>query len=94
MADMIPSYGGAEPFLAGLPPTFWSNVPLLVAQIHGLKLINGINYMIKTLSDGKQKLIPLSRCNLIGLIIAIEPKADKNVVYVIDDGTALIDVLV
>lgn len=37
--------------------------------------------------------LALSKCSLVGLLVAVEPKGDGNVAYVLDDGTGLIDVV-
>ena len=39
------------------------------------------------------KMIPLSKCHLVGTIVSAEHKASGAVLYVLDDGTGLIDVL-
>ena len=39
------------------------------------------------------KLIPISRCTLVGTIVSMERKSTGCVMFVLDDGTGLIDVL-
>jgi hypothetical protein len=42
--------------------------------------------------DGQEKLIPISRCKLTGTIVSVE-RTSASVVYVIDDGSGLVDCL-
>jgi len=86
------NWSGAEPFLVGIAPSFWSHVPLSIGQVHDLKLIEGISCRIEKKSD-KVKPIPVSRCRLVGTVVAAERRTNGSVLYVIDDGTGIIDCL-
>ena len=90
---------GTESFLVGLSPTFWSHVHLCISEIHRLKLIDGVHCLLlgPDGSDTSQsandvlKLVPISRCRIIGCIVSVERKASGSTFYVLDDGTGLLD---
>ena len=75
-----------ETFLVGLSPTFWSHVPLCIAQIHSLKLVNGLNCFMQN-----NRWVPLSRCRLVACVVAVQRKVNGDAHYVMDDGTGLLD---
>lgn len=87
----------------GLSPAYWSHVPLTIRQVHELSLLNGIHCHIRTptattcnasSSSASVSVLPLSKCELVGIIVAVEQRGlDAGVVYVIDDGTGVIDCL-
>lgn len=81
-------YSGAEPFVAGLAPTYWAHVPLFVADLQALSTVNGLHCLRRN-----QQFIPLSKCCLTGIIVAVERRSNGSVLYVIDDGTGWIDCL-
>lgn len=83
---------GAEPFLVGIAPNFWAHVPMTISGINDLKLVNGVHCWSS--GDGKQH-VPVSKCVLVGCIVnATVRSADESILYVLDDGTGLIDCLV
>mmetsp|Transcript_17908 Transcript_17908/g.26502 ORF Transcript_17908/g.26502 Transcript_17908/m.26502 type:complete len:433 (+) Transcript_17908:62-1360(+) len=85
---------GAESFLVGLCPHYWAHVPLCIADIHNLKLVNGIDCLdISASSDNNQKFIPVSKCLLGGIIVSVHPKHNNSTLYLLDDGTGLMDCL-
>lgn len=71
--------------LVGLCPSYWSHIPMLVGQIHNLTVMDGFNCLIH-----KTKYIPVSRCTLVGCVVAYERK-NSGSSFVLDDGTGLID---
>jgi hypothetical protein len=75
----------------GLSPTYWAHVPLLIYELHNLRLVQGVSCLVQEL-DGQEKLIPISRCKLTGTVVSVE-RTSASVVYVIDDGTGLVDCL-
>ncbi len=80
---------GSEPFLVGIAPNFWAHVPTSIAAIDALKLINGMHCW----SSGRFH-IPVSKCILFGCIVnACIRSSDESLLYVLDDGTGLIDCL-
>lgn len=92
--DTLESYSGAEPFLVGLTPYFWAHVPLLVKHFSSLKLINGINFLLMVDDEQKPcKLLPVSKVTLVGTIVCAERRSNNSVIYVVDDGTGLVDCL-
>lgn len=81
---------GSEPFLVGIAPIFWAHVPMSVATINHLELIHGIHCW-----PCKGYHIPVSKCVLVGCIVnATIRSSDMSSLYVLDDGTGLIDFLV
>lgn len=82
---------GSENILVGIAPNFWAHVPMTIGSINGLKLIQGIHCW--TSSDGKYH-VPVSKCVLVGIIVnAVIRSSDGANLYVLDDGTGLIDCL-
>jgi hypothetical protein len=75
----------------GLSPAYWAHVPLLIYELHNLRLVQGVSCLVQQI-DGQEKLIPISRCKLTGTIVSVE-RTSAAVVYVIDDGTGLVDCL-
>jgi hypothetical protein len=73
----------------GLSPTYWTHVPICICQLHSLRLEQGVSCLVQEL-DGQEKLIPISRCCLVGSIVSVE-RTSASVLYVIDDGTGLVD---
>ena len=81
--------------VVGLSPAYWSHVPLTIRQVEELRLLKGINCLFRNNDKtGTTDVVPLSKCELVGVVVAVEPRGlDGGVVYVIDDGTGLIDCL-
>jgi hypothetical protein len=75
----------------GLSPTYWAHIPLLIYELHNLRLVQGVSCLVQEI-DGQEKLIPISRCKLTGTIVSVE-RTSASVVYVIDDGSGLVDCL-
>ena len=109
-----------DSFVAGLAPTFWAHIPLLIGNVKShLHVIDGIQCFV--IKDGKrhdhhqeeldaydifssqlllspsfpdaQKMIPVSKCHLVGTIVNAERKSNCSNMYILDDGTGLIDIL-
>lgn len=72
---------GAEPFVVGLSPAYWSHIPMTIADVTNLVVVNGIPCLHGT-------WIPVSKCTLVGTLV----HANNNM-YVLDDGTGLVDIL-
>lgn len=83
-------YNGAEHFAVGISPSFWAHVPLSIFQVHNLKLVDGINCIVR---DSDNQFLPISKCLLVGTIVSVEYKSNGSVVYVLDDGSGMIDCL-
>jgi len=88
---------GAESFLVGLSPNYWAHIPLSIADINNLRLMDGIDCMVVSsspkISDKEKKYIPISKCLLTGIIVSIHPRYDESIIYLLDDGTGLMDCL-
>ena len=95
--------------LVGLCPYFWAHVPLSIRQVHSLVLMNGLHCLAvdkettattntrtttETNTTEMKTLVPLSKCRLVGTIVAVDRRGGNGgTIYVIDDGTAVIDCL-
>jgi hypothetical protein len=81
-----PSFTGDETFLVGISPQYWAHVPMFIDDIlNHLELSEGgINFLLP-------HRIPVSKCLLVGRIVYTQTRSDLSTVYVIDDGTGLID---
>jgi hypothetical protein len=88
-------------FLAGISPQYWSHVPMMVMDVHNLQLRDGINCLVCSnateqqnqlmANDDYQNLAPVSKCRLVGTIVYADRRRDGSMVYVLDDGTGMID---
>jgi hypothetical protein len=88
LAAAVHSLTGAEHFVVGLSPSYWAHVPLLVAQLLDLWVVDGILCLDQQGSGGK--LLPLTKCALVGVVVAVDIRYESTV-YVIDDGTGMVD---
>jgi hypothetical protein len=79
---------GGEHFLVGLSPQYWAHTPMLMDQFHRLALVGGID-CIRT----STKLLPVSKCTLLGVIVNVDRKSNGSVLYLVDDGTGMVDCL-
>lgn len=88
---------GAEPFLAGLAPQYWAHAPLTIRTLHSLGLVNGMDCLIlnsrNLTTTGTIKCIPLSKCEMVGVIVNADVKSNGSCLYLVDDGTGLVDVM-
>lgn len=85
---------GAEHFLIGLSPQYWAHTPMLVEQFHRLALVDGIDCILTTKQmPFNLKFVPVSKCTLVGMIVNVERKANGSILYVLDDGTGMVDCL-
>lgn len=85
---------GAEHFLIGLSPQYWAHTPMLVEQFHRLALVDGMDCILTTTQTPfNRKFIPVSKCTLVGVIVNVERKANGSTLYVLDDGTGMVDCL-
>jgi hypothetical protein len=86
----LSSMKGAEHCAVGLSPSFWSHVPLFVAQLHNLVVVDGILCFDNTPRDEGGKLVPVTKCVLVGVVVAVDARYESTA-YVLDDGTGLVD---
>jgi hypothetical protein len=94
---------GSESFMVGLAPTFWTHVPLLIHDVQcNMHLLKGVNCLLLNSVDetaissdvpGPRKIVPISKCTLVGTIVSVERKSNGCIMYVLDDGSGLIDVV-
>lgn len=94
--NTFPIRSGAEPCIVGLSPGYWANLPVSIADVHQMKIVGGVNCMIRQESKNNKTTLqcyPVSRCVLGGMIVLVHAKANNSYFYVIDDGTGWIDCL-
>jgi hypothetical protein len=88
-------FSGAENFLVGISPHYWAHVPMSVADVNGLDLKDGVNCALvlpaTSRCDDRVKFVPVSKCILVGYIVSIDIKSKGTTIYVLDDGTGMID---
>jgi OB-fold nucleic acid binding domain len=101
---------GAEHFLVGLTPHYWAHVPMLIADVHHLGLVNGLSCIVvrcdhcslheatsvSEIAEGGEaaaavQFIPVSKCALVGVVVNVDRKSNGLTLYLIDDGTGLMD---
>lgn len=73
----------------GLSPQYWSYMPMMVCDVRNLELVEGV----LCLRLPNECLIPVSKCEIHGVITNIQRQAHGAVLYLIDDGTGLLDCL-
>ena len=83
-----PEATGAESALVGLSPSYWSNIPMSIADVHQIRVVDGLNCIVRH-SPGIQ-FFPVSRCTLVGMIVFASEEKDI-LKYILDDGTGWID---
>ena len=81
--------------IIGLSPQYWSYTPLLIGDLVGLPLINGLDCFVAP-DDGVErigdwKILPISRVLLRGVVTAIDRRPNGCTLIVLDDGTGAID---
>ena len=77
-------------FIAGISPQYWAHVRMSVIDVLTLELKDGINWMPSPPSEGAY-VSPVSKCLLVGYIVYAAERRDGSMVYVLDDGTGLLD---
>jgi hypothetical protein len=85
-------FTGAEHFIAGIAPAFWSHIPLTISQINILSLIDGMHCLLLQ-GGNSDELLAVSKCSLVATIVSAERKSNGAVQYAVDDGTGVIDVM-
>lgn len=73
----------------GLSPQYWCYMPMMVCDVRNLELVKGV-LCLRLPNDC---LIPVSKCEIQGIITNIQLQAHGAVLYLIDDGTGLLDCL-
>ena len=66
--------------------------PFLIHTLHSLVLLNGVDCIItkrKENDKDQEHVLPVSKCDIVGIIVYCHYKANGSVVMVIDDGTDL-----
>jgi len=92
-------------YLIGLSPQYWAYVPMLICDLLHLQLVDGVLCLpIVTCSNSSQPSscstttttsihIPVSKCEIQGVITNIQRQSKGVLLYLIDDGTGFIDCL-
>jgi hypothetical protein len=88
--EQLEALTGGEHFLMGLSPHFWAHIPLTNADVHSLGLVDGIDCIVLP----GVNFIPVTKCCLAGVIVHVDRKSNGSVLYLLDDGTGLMDCLV
>jgi hypothetical protein len=93
-------FSGVEAFLVGISPIYWAHIPMSILDLHKLQRINGIQCMVLPLQESNHNrnhndsnaLVAVSKCSLVGMVVLVEQRPG-SILFVLDDGTALIDCL-
>ena len=84
--------------ITGLSPQYWTHTPLLIGDLIGLPLINGVDCFIgtshveRTATSLGPRIIPLSKVVLQGIVTAIDRRPNGCILLVLDDGSGAMDV--
>lgn len=84
---------GAEHFLVGLTPHYWAFVPMCIAEVHRLGLVNGVDCMVVRGGSAATRFIPVSKCAITGIVVHVDRKSNGSILYLLDDGTGFMDCL-
>lgn len=85
---------GAEHFLIGISPQYWSHTPMSIASLHQLGLVDGIDCIVSKSSDLlPTRFIPVTKCELVGVIVNADCKSNGSLHFLLDDGTGVVDCL-
>jgi len=77
-------------FVVGISPQYWAYTRMLVIDVLNLKLKDGINWLQPPSSTSRIST-PVSKCLLFGHIVYSAKRRDGSMVYILDDGTGMID---
>ncbi len=101
---MDPHLNHESKFLVGISPQYWAYTRMAVMDVLNLKLKDGINWLEphrrnnserpnETQYDDENCLLstPVSKCLLVGHIVYASERKGGSKVYVLDDGTGVID---
>lgn len=86
----IEELSGTEHFVVGVSPQYWSHSPLSIKSLNDLGLVDGIDCLV--LKD-EARFIPVSKCELQGVIVNVDRKSNGSCLYLLDDGTGIVDCL-
>lgn len=127
--ESIDTLSGAEHFLVGISPQYWSHTPMTIKSLNGLGLVDGIDCIVienetrngssREVTGGNRaddtqskcqrarigervsspvaerkkdaRFIPVSKCELQGVIVNVERKSNGSCIYLLDDGTGVVD---
>ena len=110
----VDNLSGAEHFLIGIAPQYWSHTPLSIQGLNELGLVDGIDCIVihndkmrasktsKQIHDcdemgdkqmSESRFIPVSKCELQGVIVNMDRRSNGSFLYLLDDGTDVIDCL-
>lgn len=87
-------------FVVGISPQYWAYIPMSVMDVHNLKLKDGINWLepqvqlqqsSSTNTSNENLSTPVSKCLLVGHIVYAAERKGGSKVYILDDGTGMID---
>jgi hypothetical protein len=100
---------GAEHFLIGISPQYWSHTPLSIRGLNELGLVDGMDCIVihdcqtaKQNNDEEEicetkaletRFIPVSKCELHGVIVNMDRRSNGSFLYLLDDGTGVVDCL-
>ena len=101
---MDPHSNHGSKFLVGISPQYWAYTRMAVMDVLNLKLKDGINWLepqqtkhfqrpYDTKNDDQSDHLstPVSKCLLVGHIVYVSERKGGSKVYVLDDGTGVID---
>lgn len=81
--------------LVGLSALYWSYVHLTAVDVQCLSIVRGIHCMTasaKATECVRDDLhVPVSKCQLCGVIVGVDRKSNGSILYILDDGSDLID---
>ena len=95
-------------YLIGLSPQYWAYVPMLICDLLHLQLLDGVLCLpiatccttssrssspTSSCSTTTSIPIPVSKCEIQGVIMNIQRQSKGVLLYLIDDGTGLMDCL-
>lgn len=77
--------------IIALSKAYHEYVPITSSTLHSLVLLNGVDCILTKIKKDEIHVLPISKCDILGVIVYCHYKSNRNVMIIIDDGTGLCD---
>lgn len=83
-----------SPCLVALSDTYHQYNPLFIVDIQSLVVLNGFDCIVtRSSSSNAIHLLPVSKCEIVGIVRYCQVKSNGSVSLIIDDGSGMIDAI-
>ena len=77
--------------IIALSKAYHEYIPIMTSTLHSLVLLNGVDCILTKQKKGEVHVLPISKCDILGVVVYCHYKANGSVLMIIDDGTELCD---